>query len=409
MSADPTSHLPAEPPLAAELARQFRERFAGDFGEPSIARRVFARAPGRVNLIGEHTDYSEGLVLPCAIDRYTWALAARRADSRVRVWTRELDQTAEFDAAPGGREGREGDWTDYVRAVFVSLAARVTPVGGLDLALASNLPAESGLSSSAALGVAVVTAIDGLFELGLDAQERARIVHRGENEFVGVGCGILDQFASALGRRGHALRIDCRTQQVRAVPLPEGLRILIAHSGVTRALARGDYRDRVVECERALQAARAAGIAGPRVTALRDLALSDLAALESALDPVLFRRVRHVVSENARVDSFCAALSAGDEDRLGALLAEGQRSLREDFEVSTPELDALCDIANAQRGVVGSRLTGAGFGGCTVHLITSAFGSGESDALRKQFAERFGYTPALWIASASSGAELLEE
>ena len=391
------------PPLADELERQFRGHF-GDFGGSSNGRRVFARAPGRVNLIGEHTDYSEGLVLPCAIDRYTWVLASRRDDSRVRIFTRELASAAEFELAA---LQREGDWADYARAVFASLAQEGHAVGGVDLSLASNLPAESGLSSSAAFGLAVATALDGLFDLGMDPVARARVVHRGENEFVGVGCGILDQFASALGRRDHAVRIDCRSQQVRPVPLPAGMRILIAHSGVTRALARGDYRDRVDECARAIAAAREAGIAAPAAT-LRDLSEAELPALEAALDPVSFRRARHVIRENARVDAFCRALADADTGRLGELLAQGQRSLREDFEVSIPELDFLCERANKLPGVVGSRLTGAGFGGCTVHLVNAEFGSGERQTLRADFEQRFGHAPDAWLAKACDGARLLD-
>jgi galactokinase len=393
-----------EPPQPDELERQFRAQF-GDFGGPSGGRRVFARAPGRVNLIGEHTDYSEGFVLPCAIDRHTWALARRRDDSRVRIFTRERAAAAEFEL---GALRRQGDWADYARAVFATLAEAGHDLGGVDLALASNLPAESGLSSSAAFGLAVATALDGLFGLEMPALERARIVHRAENHFVGVGCGILDQFASALGRRDHALRIDCRSQQVEPVPLPAGLRILIAHSGVTRALARGDYRDRVEECARAITAARDAGLAAAGAT-LRDLSEGDLPALEAALDPVSLRRARHVISENARVDAFCRALADADTRRLGELLAAGQRSLREDFEVSIPELDFLCECANQLPGVVGSRLTGAGFGGCTVHLVSREFGADEREALRAAFDERFGHVPAVWLAEASDGARLIDE
>lgn len=398
-----TRDLSLEPPRTDELERQFRAHF-GDFGVSSEGRRAFSRAPGRVNLIGEHTDYSGGLVLPCAIDRHTWALARRRDDSRVRIFSRELGAGAEFEL---GALRRQGGWADYARAVFASLAESGHHLAGVDLAIASNLPSESGLSSSAAFGLAIATAVDGLFELNLDPLERARIVHRGENEFVGVGCGILDQFASALGRRDHAVRIDCRSQHARPVALPGGVRILIAHSGVTRALARGDYRDRVDECARAIAALCEAGLVGPGAT-LRDLSEADLPALEAALDPVSLRRVRHVVSENARVDAFCQALADRDTGRLGELLAQGQRSLRDDFEVSIPELDFLCERANALPGVIGSRLTGAGFGGCTVHLVNAEFGSPEREALRTSFAERFGYPPAAWLANASDGACLLD-
>jgi galactokinase len=359
-------------------------------------------APGRVNLIGEHTDYSEGLVLPCAIDRYTVAVAARRKDRRVRVRADDLGEAAEFDAdAPV----RRGGWIDYVQAVVASLAERGTAVEGLDLTIASRIPMGSGLSSSAALGLAVIGAIDSLQSLALTAIERARIVHRGECEFVGVGCGILDQFASALGRRGHALRIDCRSQSVDAVPLGGArLALLLVHSGVERALAEGAYKDRVAECRAAITAARAAGIAGADAMSLRDLGPAALPALERALDPLLLRRARHVITENARVDAFCLAMARGDHEALGRLLAEGQASLRDDYAVSTPELDALCEIGNATDGVVGSRLTGAGFGGCTFHLVAPGDVERARAAIESAFATRFARRPETLVVQPSDGA-----
>ncbi len=390
--------IPLQRALQRELAAGFRRRFGR---EPAAG----ARAPGRVNLIGEHTDYNEGLVLPCAIDRDTVVLVAARRDRQVRVFSRERG-AAELREAD--RSGRRGDWLDYLRGVLDALRAAGAGVGGLDLAVASRVPAEAGLSSSAALCVGLVTAIDACAGLGLDAENRARIAHRAESEFAGVGCGIMDHFASSLGRRGAALRIDCRSLEVRPVPLsPERLALLVAHSGTTRSLARGGYSGRRAECARALEAARRAGLVAAGA-ALRDLAPGELPALERVLDPAAFRRARHVVTENARVEAACAALAAGDLAGAGALLREGMQSLRRDFEVSTPELDALCRIADAAPGVYGSRLTGAGFGGCTLHLVAPEAAEAAARAIADGFEREFGRRPPLWQVAAAEGASRLE-
>jgi galactokinase len=224
----------------------------------------------------------------------------------------------------------------------------------------------------------------------------------------------MDQFASALGRRDHALRLDCRSQSVEAVPLPAtGVALLVAHSGAKRALAgagsggTAGYGDRVAECRRALAAARDAGVAPPQARALRDLSPRDLPALARVLEPPLLRRARHVVTENERVDATCSALRAGDWETAGGLLRAGMRSLRDDFEVSTPELDALCELADALPGVYGSRLTGAGFGGCTLHLVAPGAAPDLAGALAAGFERRFGRRPPVWVVAASGGAEPL--
>jgi galactokinase len=376
--------------------------------EAEFSRRpeVAALAPGRVNLIGEHTDYSEGLVLPCAIDRHTLALAAPRADERFRVLALDLGERAEFSV---GALERRGDFSDYVQAVVFGLAGRGLSAGGLDLLVTSQVPLGAGLSSSAALGLAVIGAIDRVAGLGLDPITRAECVHHGESEFVGVKCGILDQFASALGRRGHALRIDCRTRSVEPVALEgEQLALLVMHSGVERALAAGAYRERVAECAAAVAGARRARVRDTDVRTLRDLAPADLPALADVLEPLLLRRARHVISENARVDTFCEAMIAGDHAGLGVLMAESQASLRDDYEVSIAELDALCEIAASVPGVVGSRLTGAGFGGCTLHLVEPDHLDEAAEQISSGFQDRFGRRPASYALQTSDGAHCID-
>ena len=360
------------------------------------------RAPGRVNLIGEHTDYNEGLVLPCAIDRDTLALAAPRDDRRVRVWSREQgeEHTFALDAL-----ARRGDWVDYAQAPAWALASLGHALPGLDLALASDVPPGAGLSSSAALGLAVARVWARAAGLALTPRTLAEAVHAGESRFVGVGCGILDQFASALGRRDCALRIDCRERSLEEVPLGAGrVALIVAHSGVTRALASSGYRERVAECQAALAAACAAGIAQPGARSLRVLGPEQLPALERSLPPVLARRVRHVIRENQRVDAFRDAVRAGALPRAGALLREAMASLRDDYEVSAPELDLLCALGDATPGCHGSRLTGAGFGGCTLHLVEPAAAGDVARAITAGFARRFGREPAVWSVRPSDGA-----
>jgi galactokinase len=380
-----------------------RELFHERFGR---APETLVRAPGRVNLIGEHTDYNEGLVLPCAVDRETVVAVGPRDDRSFRVFSREQGEVRGFEA---DRLERGGAWDDYVRGVVFALEERDVVLPGADLALASEVSPGSGLSSSAALTVGVVAALDRCHALGLGPLERARIAHRAESGFVGVPCGIMDPWASALGRRDTALRIDCRSESVTHVPLPVGrVSLLVAHSGVGRRLAEGGYADRRGECATALAAARRAGVAPPGARALRDLEEEDLPALSRVLEPHLLRRVRHVLGENRRVDAVVSALECGDLAAVGALLSEGQRSLRDDFEVSVAELDTLCAIADRHAGVYGSRLTGAGFGGCTLHLCAPGAAHDVAAALSRGFAERFGRHPAIQIVRASAGAEVVE-
>lgn len=373
--------------------------FARDFGRPA---RWAALAPGRVNLIGEHTDYNEGLAVPCAIDRRALVLLAPRTDRKVRVRAWDLDESGEFSS---DSLGRRGTWLDYVQGTFSALAERGVDSPGFDLGIASTVPLDSGLSSSAALGVALAAGVGAGLGLGLSPEDWARIAHRAENGFVGVRCGLLDPLASALGREGHALRIDFRSEQVEAIAIGgRALGILLVHSGVERRLADGVYGQRVTECRQALEAAQRAGIAPRSARALRDLTLADLPDLEGALEPVAFRRARHVIGENHRVDAFCQALAKGDLARLGDLLALGQASLRDDYAVSTPELDFLCALGADCPGVVGSRLTGAGLGGFTLHLVDPDEMEAAREHLGEGFRARFGRLPECLAALPSRGA-----
>lgn len=379
-----------------ELAKRFEQRFGR-------AAHCGTRAPGRINLIGEHTDYNDGLVLPCAIDRDTVVLASPRDDRCVRVFSRELDEERRFQIGAAATR----TWVDYVHGVIQAFEAEALTVGGLDLAIASDVPIESGLSSSASVCVAIAAAVDRCFAFDLGPLGWARLAHRGESEFAGVGCGIMDSYASSLAQPGAALRIDCRSRQMEAVPLPTTLGFLVAHSGVRRSLVDGRYGERRAMCHEAFLAARSAGIAAPEAVALRDLAPDDLPALSELLSPVQFRRVRHVITENQRVDAACRALRAGDCTGVGAVLSEGMRSLERDFEVSIPELDFLCELADATPGVYGSRLTGAGFGGCSLHLVDRLAAPQVAVSIASGFEQRFGRRPELLHLSPSRGASVL--
>ena len=377
------------------------QAFEAAFG---LRPEVAVLAPGRVNLIGEHTDYNEGLVLPCAIDRGTRVLARPRADGRVRAVSEGQDERIEMDLA---KPERRGDFGDYVLGPLLAMQERGLGTTGLDLRIDSDLPRESGLSSSAALGVSVAGAAAAAHGLELGPRDWAELAHHGEHHHVGVACGIMDQFASALGRRDHVLRIDCRTREVEAVPLAARAALLIAQSGVVRRLAEGGYVARVEECGAALGGAREAGIVPSDATSLRALGPADLPALEKVLPDVPLRRARHVLTENERVEATCAALREGDLARVGALLKQGMASLRDDFEVSVPELDTLCRLGDAEPGCFGSRLTGAGFGGCTLHLVAPESADAVAEAIASGFEQAFGRRPPVLQVAPAEGARRL--
>jgi galactokinase len=318
-----------------------------------------AHAPGRVNLIGEHTDYNDGFVLPCAIDRGTAVAIGPAADGMISVTSADYDETdvfdpaAPFQPAPG--------WRSHVRAVAAVFRARGLPLAGARLGIAGDVPQGAGLSSSASLGVALAAALD--VEQQLDATLLALIAQAAENDFVGVACGNMDQLIAAHGQAGAALLIDCRSLETKAVALPEDMAVLIIHSGISRGLVESAYNERRAACE--------AVAARLGVKALRDADLPALAAA-AGLDAVACRRARHVISENARTLAMAAAVAAGDWPQIGTLMAASHASMRDDFEITLPEIDALVvRLAAATGGIGGARMTGGGFGGCVVALARS--------------------------------------
>ena len=382
--------------LIAGFEREFKRRPQG-----------IAEAPGRVNLIGEHVDYNDGLVLPCAIDRsamVAWSRTTQRSLCEVRSLDYEDDCLLEPTAFNVlGKETLYRDWAGYPQAVLFTLHDEGHRTRGLQLAISGDVPQGAGLSSSAALEVAVAGAFRDAFDIQIDDVALAQLCQRAENEYVGVQCGIMDQFASTLSVRDHALLIDCRSLAHDAVPLglaAAGLSIVIANSAVGRELITSAYNDRRRECEEALVDLRTRLIR-PDLTSLRDVKAADLERL--AIDSVPMRRARHVVTEIARVAAAAEALRRDDFDALGRLMLESHISLRDDYEVSSKELDLLVGLATAQDYVLGARLTGAGFGGCTVNLVrTDAVDAFARDVIAP-YRERTGLPAVMYVTSPQDG------
>ncbi len=385
----------------SDSAADVRALFAEVFGAlPTGA----ARAPGRVNLIGEHTDYNGGLVMPAAIELATRVAVRSRPDASVRGFSR-----GRGEARAGLYDPPAGDWLDYARGTArVLVDAGLARDAGFEIAVLSDVPEGAGLSSSAALEAATALALlaaSGAPETELDRPELARLCQRAEVEFAGVPCGIMDHYAVLCSKPGAAVLLDCARVQARSVPLPAGIEILIFDTGVERALRAGAYAERRTECERALGAARSA--LGRRLESLSELGAADFERLARALDPSPFRRARHVVSENTRVRALAEALEARDLARAGVAMFASHESLRVDFEVTVPESDALVEDSRALSGCVGARMTGAGFGGCTVHLVESAQARAFEAALSRRFRERFGREPRVFRSRAGGAANLI--
>jgi galactokinase len=373
--------------------------FSGAFGGAPTA---VVRAPGRVNLMGEHTDYNGGFVLPCAIDFQTLVAIRPRSDARVRVVASDYGDASDdfgLDAPIVRQAGPE--WSHYVRGVLQMLLASGMPACGANLAIAGDVPQGAGLSSSASLEVAVATAMKAAHGLHhLSATAIALLAQRAENEFVGCQCGVMDQLISARGQAGHALLIDCRSLSVRPVTLPEDLAVMMVHSHVQRGLVGSEYNLRRQQCEAAARHLR--------VAALRDATLAQLETQRDGLDPVAWRRARHVITENARTLAAADALAAGDLRAMGRLMAESHRSMRQDFEITVPAIDELVDILQSAIGPDGgARMTGGGFGGCAVALLPAARVDAVRAATQRHYRSPSGQPGTVYISRPAAGAGLV--
>ncbi|BBR58062.1 MULTISPECIES: galactokinase [unclassified Klebsiella] len=377
------------------LKERTQALFAEKFGYP--ATHVI-QAPGRVNLIGEHTDYNDGFVLPCAIDYQTVISCSPREDRTVRVIAADYDNesdTFSLDAPIVSHETQQ--WSNYVRGVVKHLQKRDNAFGGADLVISGNVPQGAGLSSSASLEVAVGTVFQQLYHLPLDGAQIALNGQEAENQFVGCNCGIMDQLISALGKKDHALLIDCRTLGTKAVSMPEGVAVVIINSNFKRTLVGSEYNTRREQCETGARFFQRA--------ALRDVTVDEFNAVAHELDPVVAKRVRHVLTENARTVEAAAALEKGDLLRMGQLMAESHASMRDDFEITVPQIDTLVDIVKATVGEQGGvRMTGGGFGGCIVALIPEALVPAVKQAVAEQYEAKTGIKETFYVCKPSQGA-----
>ncbi|MBC7233976.1 MAG: galactokinase [Chloroflexi bacterium] len=382
---------------ATQLYQQVREAFEQRFpGEPP---RIF-QAPGRVNLIGEHTDYNDGFVLPVAIDRQVVLAARLREDRRVRLWATHFQQGSEFSLDQIVPDA-SAPWSNYVRGVALMLQQEGFALRGMDAVIAGNVPIGSGLSSSAAIEVATAVAFRDLCHLDIAPVALALLCQRAENEFVGMKCGIMDQFIAVLGQRHHALLIDCRSLDYELVPLPEGVSIVVCDTMKRRGLVDSEYNARRQECEQGVTILREYL---PDVKALRDVTSQDLARYGHLLPPVVRKRCAHVVSENERTLQAVAALRAGQVEEFGRLMDQSHVSLRDDYEVSCQELDCMVELARVAPGCLGARMTGAGFGGCTVNLVQTEATEAFTQRVADEYQREMGVKPEIYVCEASAGA-----
>ncbi len=368
--------------------------FEASYGQPPA---ILVRAPGRVNLIGEHTDYNDGFVLPLAIDRAAWIALRPRSDRRVVVQALDFAETDDFDL--DNLVHQPGSWADYVRGVAWALQQRGYALAGWEGVLAGDVPLGAGLSSSAALEMAVARAFAAVGGWPWDPPAMALSGQLAENKWVGVNSGIMDQMISAAGVAGHALLIDCRSLETAPIPLPAGYAVVVLDTATRRGLVGSAYNERRSQCEAAARHFR--------VKALRDVSVSQLETAQSDLDPLIYRRARHVVTENARVLQACNEMRAGNACELGRLLDASHASLRDDFQVSSPELDAFVEIAAAHGTCVGARMTGAGFGGCAVALVGDEDSSAFARSMAADYMARTGLSPRVYVCRATNGAEVI--
>jgi len=360
---------------------------------------LLCRAPGRVNLIGEHTDYNDGFVMPVAIDFFTWAAIAVRNDARLNVASMQQADPVSISLSNG--LAPRHDWSDYVVGVFAQLRASGLDAKGAELLVHGEVPIGAGLSSSAALEVATGFAALRSRGLPVDRTQLALLCQRAENQFVGMNCGIMDQFISCHGQAGHALILDCRSLEFSLLPIPPDVRIVICNTMVKHELTGGEYNTRRQQCE---EGVRLLAQWIPGIRALRDVSVAQFQKYAERLPSEIARRCRHVVTEDERVELAADALRSGALDEFGRLMAESHQSLRDDYEVSCPELDVMVTVAKQQPGVYGARITGGGFGGCTVNLVEAAAAESFVADVSRAYERATGIHPDIYVRSAADGA-----
>jgi galactokinase len=379
-----------------ELLASFKSRFG--------TGASFYRAPGRVNLIGEHTDYNDGYVLPAAIGFSCWIGIAPRDDRKLILFSENYSELREVGLDELGVHG-SGHWADYPLGVAWALQEAGYRLRGANIYIAGEVPLGAGLSSSAAIEVSAGYALLSAANHTIDRTKLALLCQRAENEYVGARVGIMDQFVSCHGQAGHALLIDCRSLEYRTLRLPAKVSLVICNTMVKHKLQAGEYNVRRAECE---EAVRKLSAAFPTIRSLRDVSLEQLAQDQSLLSETLYRRCRHVISENGRVRKVADLFEQGKTEKLRELMAASHQSLRDDYEVSCRELDAMVEIAGRQRGVYGARMTGGGFGGCTINFVDVEHATEFQRSVAAEYESAIGPRPDIYICDASQGAELVE-
>jgi galactokinase len=389
------------PPSPTDAPAAAREAFRRQFGAPPTG---VAFAPGRVNLIGEHTDYNDGFVLPMAIEDGIAAAYAPNDEQILRIHAREFGETREMALEGGTTAVEPAGWFRYGVGIARTMAAAGLRVTGTNIALASTLPSDAGLSSSAAVELSIARVLAATSREVWNPRQAAQIAQRAEHEFIGVACGIMDQMAVACGRPGQALLLDCRSLTTEDVPLPENAGVVVVYSGVSRTLAASAYNDRRAACERAVAAIREVESS---VRALRDVDAALLGRARTRMDDIAFRRASHVIAENARPGTLAAALRDHDLATAGRLMLDSHGSLRDLYEVSSAELDLLVTLAMAQPGCHGARLTGAGFGGCIVALVDLPAVASFSESIADRYRAATGLQPRVIVSRPAEGVRLL--
>ncbi len=376
------------------LTQQFESHF-------NAKPEFIVRAPGRVNLIGEHTDYNDGFVLPMAIDRAVWIALRSRDDGQVRIFSLDLGTESGFLLAS---LTRESDWIEYPKGIAYELQKAGHTLRGFDAVMTGDVPRGAGLSSSAAVELAVARAFSVTSNINWDAAKMAKLAQKAENEWVGVNCGIMDQMASAACKEGHALFLDCRSLETQHAPLPKGVAIVILDTSTRRGLVDSAYNERRNQCE---EAARWFG-----VKALRDVSVEEFSRKmkeERGLGEVAAKRARHIVTENTRVLEAIDMMRNGNVKRLGELFNASHDSLRDDFEVTNDALNIMVECAREQSSCYGARMTGAGFGGCAVALVKEEEAEAFSQTVATIYRQRFGLEASVYVCKASEGASIIQK
>jgi galactokinase len=362
---------------------------------------MFIKAPGRVNLIGEHTDYNGGFVMPIAIDRFVWLEADARNDNEVRMYSEVFDENCSFDLGDIHYD-EKCRWANYIKGVVYFLLERGSAVSGADVRVGGDVPIGAGLSSSAALEVATCSLFRKMFDLEIADKEIPILCQKAENEFVGVNCGIMDQFVSMFGQEGKALFLDCRSLEYRQIPFEtDGIALLVINTNVKRELASSEYNTRRKQCEEGVALLNNTGL---KAESLRDVPADYFEEKRGILPPLVADRCEHVISENRRVLDATGALEDSDFEKLGRLFYESHDSLRDLYDVSCKELDVIVDIARGFDGVLGARMTGAGFGGCAIALVQEDRRNAFEKHVYKTYEKETGLTPEIYNVKPSAGA-----